>query len=75
MANLDFGSLINLGDALWVGSEIRAEIKKGESGWRWVRRCPRLAWILAAIVDVVVWSVTLILVVGALWSLWAWLTD
>lgn len=74
MANFDFGSLINLGDALWIGSEIRAEIKKGESGWRWARRCPHLALILAAIVDVVVWSVTLTLVVGALWSLWVWLT-
>ncbi|KTT49376.1 hypothetical protein SB11R_12140 [Pseudomonas oryzihabitans] len=74
MANFDLASLTSLVDALWVGSEIRAEIKKGESGWRWVRRCPRLAWILAAIVDVVVWSVTLILVVGALWSLRVWLT-
>jgi len=79
MADFDLNSLSIL-DALSIGSNIRSEIKKGEFGSKWVRRYPSLAWVVAAIVDLVVWPVALIVTfsflistLGLLVSIFAWL--
>lgn len=66
MADLDLSFLQYLGDALWVGSDIRKEIRKGQRGWNWVQRHPKVAWSVAAAIDLMVWPIAAAIAFGML---------
>lgn len=66
MADFDTSSLGCLAGALSVGSDIRKEIRKGPTGWKWVQRHPRAAWAIAAAIDLVVWPIALAVALGIL---------